>query len=50
MDGFRAMYGTPREAHCAPYDEWIRTAKESEARGEGLTVAKADKLWPFDAR
>ncbi|KAF4211345.1 hypothetical protein CNMCM5878_002813 [Aspergillus fumigatiaffinis] len=39
-----------RDAHRAAYDEWIQTARESEARGEGLTVAKADKLWPFDAR
>ncbi|KAE8353348.1 kinase-like domain-containing protein [Aspergillus coremiiformis] len=39
-----------REAHRAAYDEWIQTAKEAETRGEDLTVAKADKLWPFDAR
>jgi hypothetical protein len=39
-----------RDAHRAVYDEWIQTAREAEARGEGLTVAKAGKLWPFDAR
>ncbi|KAJ5164822.1 uncharacterized protein N7500_006652 [Penicillium coprophilum] len=37
-------------AHRAAYDEWIETAKEAEARGEDMTVAKADKMWPFDAR
>ncbi|KAJ5958954.1 uncharacterized protein N7479_006104 [Penicillium vulpinum] len=36
--------------HRAAYDEWIQTAKEAEARGEDMTVAKADKMWPFDAR
>ena len=39
-----------RDAHRAIYDEWMETARESESHGEGLTVAKADKLWPFDAR
>ncbi|EDN08148.1 predicted protein [Histoplasma mississippiense (nom. inval.)] len=39
-----------RDAHRAAYDQWMQTARESESRGEGLTVAKADKLWPFDAR
>jgi hypothetical protein len=39
-----------RDAHRAVYDEWIQTVSESEARGEDLTVAKADKLWPFDSR
>lgn len=39
-----------RAAHRAAYDQWMQTARESESRGEGLTVAKADKLWPFDAR
>jgi hypothetical protein len=32
----------------AAYDEWIQTAKEAESRGEDMTVAKADKMWPFD--
>jgi hypothetical protein len=39
-----------RDAHRAVYDEWIRTAREAEARWGGLTVAKADNLWPFHAR
>lgn len=39
-----------RVAHRAAYDEWIETARESEARGEDMTVAKAEKMWPFDAR
>ncbi|KAJ5576504.1 hypothetical protein N7535_003430 [Penicillium sp. DV-2018c] len=37
-------------AHRAAYDEWIETAKEAESRGEDMTVAKADKMCPFDAR
>ena len=45
-DVWNAATGT----HRAAYDEWIQTARESECRDEGLTVAKADKLWPFDAR
>jgi hypothetical protein len=44
------VWNAAKYAHRAAYDEWIQTARESEARGEGLTVAKADKLWPFDAR
>ncbi|KAI9367683.1 hypothetical protein BJX61DRAFT_537863 [Aspergillus egyptiacus] len=39
-----------RVAHRAAYDEWIQTAKEAESRGEDMTVAKADKMWPLDAR
>lgn len=39
-----------RVAHRAAYDEWIQTAKEAESRGEDMTIAKADKMWPFDAR
>lgn len=39
-----------KDAHRAAYDEWIQTARESESRGEGLSIAKADKMWPFDAR
>ncbi|OQD74386.1 hypothetical protein PENDEC_c011G01601 [Penicillium decumbens] len=39
-----------RVAHRAAYDEWIQTAKEAESRGEDMTVAKANKMWPFDAR
>lgn len=37
-------------AHRAAYDEWIQTGREAESRGEDMTVAKADKMWPFDAR
>lgn len=44
------LWEAARDAHRAAYDEWIQTARESSSRGEGLTVAKADKLWPFDAR
>ncbi|KAL2800612.1 hypothetical protein BJX66DRAFT_321573 [Aspergillus keveii] len=43
-------WNAARDAHRAVYDEWIQTASESEARGEDLTVAKADKLWHFDSR
>ncbi|GKZ17033.1 hypothetical protein AbraIFM66951_005762 [Aspergillus brasiliensis] len=43
-------WGTARDAHRAAYDEWIQTARGSEARGNDLTMAKAEKLWPFDAR
>lgn len=43
-------WDTARAAHRAAYDEWIQTAKEAETRGENMTVAKADKMWPFDAR
>jgi hypothetical protein len=39
-----------KAVHREAYDEWIQTAKEAEARGEDMTVAKADKMWPFDAR
>ncbi|KAL4902041.1 hypothetical protein BDW74DRAFT_187035 [Aspergillus multicolor] len=39
-----------KDAHRAAYNQWIQTAREAESRGEGMTVPKADKLWPFDAR
>ena len=39
-----------RVAHRAAYNEWIQTAKEAESCSEDMTVAKADKMWPFDAR
>ncbi|KAJ5981547.1 hypothetical protein N7522_013583 [Penicillium canescens] len=39
-----------RVAHRTAYNEWIQTAKEAESRGEDMTIAKADKMWPFDAR
>lgn len=44
------LWNTATDAHCTTYDEWIQTAREFECRDEGLTVAKPDKLWPFDAR
>lgn len=44
------VWDAAKDAHRAAYDEWIQTARESESCGESLTVAKADKLWPFDAR
>lgn len=37
-------------AHRAAYDEWIETAREVGANGDGLTVEKADRSWPFDSR
>ncbi|GLA91202.1 hypothetical protein AtubIFM61612_005534 [Aspergillus tubingensis] len=40
-----------KDAHRAAYEEWIQTAREYEDRGEdGMTVEKAESLWPFDAR
>ncbi|KAM3501017.1 hypothetical protein MY10362_005901 [Beauveria mimosiformis] len=45
-----AQWDAARDAHRAVYDQWIETARESESHSEGLTVEKADKLWPFDAR
>ncbi|KAJ5796781.1 uncharacterized protein N7518_005321 [Penicillium psychrosexuale] len=39
-----------RAVHRAAYDEWIQTAKDAESRGEDMTVERADKMWPFDAR
>lgn len=39
-----------KDAHCAAYDEWIQTARESDSHGEGLKVEKASLLWPFDVR
>ncbi|PKX89346.1 uncharacterized protein P174DRAFT_464477 [Aspergillus novofumigatus IBT 16806] len=44
------VWGAAKDAHRAAYDEWIRTTRESESRGNGLTVAKAHNLWPLDAR
>ena len=44
------VWDAARDAHRAAYEEWMQTARESESHGEGLTVAKANKLWPFDAR
>lgn len=44
------VWDAARDAYRAAYDGWMRTAREAEDRGEELTVAKAEKLWPFDAR
>ncbi|GFG10664.1 hypothetical protein IFM5058_05039 [Aspergillus udagawae] len=44
------VWNAAKDAHRAAYDVWTQTARESESSGEGLTVAKADKLWPFDAK
>lgn len=44
------VWDAARDAHRAAYDEWIQTARESESRRKNLTVTKAEKLWPFDAR
>lgn len=44
------VWDAAKDAHKAAYEEWIQTARASEARGDDLTVAKADKLWPFDLR
>lgn len=44
------VWSAAKDAHRAAYDEWIRTAKESESHGDSLTIAKADRLWPFDSR
>lgn len=39
------------DAYRAQYNVWIETTKDMESRGEDdMTVGKADKLWPFDAR
>ena len=43
------IWDAAKDAHREAYDEWIQTARESEARRE-MTVAKAEKLWPFDSR
>ncbi|KAM0742212.1 hypothetical protein ACQRIT_002389 [Beauveria bassiana] len=45
-----AQWEAAKDAHRAVYDQWIETARELESDSEGLTVEKADKLWPFDAR
>lgn len=39
-----------RVKHRAAYGEWIETARESDANDEEMTVEKAEKMWPFDAR
>ncbi|WEW59407.1 hypothetical protein PRK78_004879 [Emydomyces testavorans] len=44
------VWDAAKEANRAAYDEWMQTARESEACGEDMTAEKADRLWPFDAR
>lgn len=39
-----------KEAHSAAFAEWMETAREAEARGDDMTVEKAERLWPFDHR
>ncbi|KFY39085.1 hypothetical protein V495_06163 [Pseudogymnoascus sp. VKM F-4514 (FW-929)] len=39
-----------RVMHRKAYEEWIETAREAEVNGEEMTVEKAEKMWPFDAR
>ncbi|EAU35687.1 predicted protein [Aspergillus terreus NIH2624] len=39
-----------KEVHRELYDQWIETAREVQSSGEDLTVDKADKMWPFNAR
>ncbi|KAM3531953.1 hypothetical protein MY4038_004302 [Beauveria bassiana] len=50
MKGLIPKWDAAKDAHRAVYDQWIETARELESDSEGLTVEKADKLWPFDAR
>ncbi|ATY65652.1 serine threonine kinase [Cordyceps militaris] len=44
------QWETAMDAHRGVYEQWIETARENESDSDGMTVAKADKLWPFDAR
>ncbi|PGH00171.1 hypothetical protein AJ80_09225 [Polytolypa hystricis UAMH7299] len=45
------LWDDAKEANRAAYDEWMATARKLEAQGDdSMTVEKADKLWPFDAR
>lgn len=44
------LWESAKEANRAAYEEWMDTAREAEARGDSMTVEKADRLWPFDAR
>ncbi|PGH01066.1 hypothetical protein AJ79_08036 [Helicocarpus griseus UAMH5409] len=44
------LWDAAKEANKAAYDEWIDTARASKASRERMTVNKAEKLWPFDAR
>lgn len=44
------IWDAAKDAHRAAYNEWMQTARESALRGDDMTVAKAEKMWPFDAR
>ncbi|PIG86651.1 hypothetical protein AARAC_005358 [Aspergillus arachidicola] len=44
------VWEAAKDAHRAAYNEWIETARNAEAKGDELTVEKADRLWPFDPR
>ncbi|KMU91683.1 hypothetical protein CIHG_09490 [Coccidioides immitis H538.4] len=45
------LWEDAREANRMVYEQWMETSRESEARGDdSMTVEKAEKLWPFDAR
>lgn len=43
-------WDTAQDAHRAAYEEWMKTARESEVQGGDLTIEKAEKPWPFDSR
>lgn len=49
---FEDIWEVARDAHKAAFGEWIGTAREAESRcdNDGLTVEKAERLWPFDSR
>ncbi|GMG07999.1 unnamed protein product [Aspergillus oryzae] len=44
------VWEAAKDAHRAAYNEWMETARNVEAKGDELTVEKADRLWPFDSR
>ncbi|EFR05414.1 hypothetical protein MGYG_08426 [Nannizzia gypsea CBS 118893] len=45
------LWKDAKEANRMAYEQWMETAREAEARGDDdMTVEKAEKLWPFDAR
>lgn len=45
------VWDAAKEANQMAYQEWMETAREAVAReDEGMTMAKAEKLWPFNAR
>ncbi|KAB8268648.1 hypothetical protein BDV30DRAFT_230555 [Aspergillus minisclerotigenes] len=44
------VWEAAKDVHRAAYNEWMETARNVEAKGDELTVEKADRLWPFDSR